>query len=48
MKDLGEEEIGNYYVKKNGQLVRWDGTKLLFIDDVGFTGKTKKRKKKKK
>jgi hypothetical protein len=48
MKDLGEEEIGNYYVKKNGRLVRWDGTKLLFIDDVGFTGKTKKGKKKKK
>jgi hypothetical protein len=47
-KDLGEEEIGNYYVKKNGELVRWDGVKLLKIDDAGFTGKTKKRKKKKK
>jgi len=48
MKDLGEEEIGNYYVNKKGQLLRWDGTQLLFIDDAGFTGKTKKRKKKKK
>ena len=47
-KDLGEEEIGNYYVKKNGELVRWDGVKLLKIDDAGFTGQTKKRKKKKK
>ena len=48
MKDLGEEEIGNYYVNKKGQLLGWDGTQLLFIDDTGFTGKTKKRKKKKK
>jgi hypothetical protein len=47
-KDLGEEEIGNYYVKKNGELVRWDGIKLLKIDDTGFTGEVKKRKKKKK
>ena len=47
-KDLGEEEIGNYYVKKNGELVRWDGVKLLKIDDTGFTGEVKKRKKKKK
>ena len=47
MKDLGEEEIGNYYVKKNGRLVRFVGDgKLLFINDAGFTGKTKKRKKK--
>jgi len=47
MKDLGEEEIGNYYVQKNGELVRFVGDgKLLLIDDVGFTGKTKKRKKK--
>ena len=47
-KDLGEEEVGNYYVKKNGELVRWDGVKLLKIDDTGFTGEIKKRKKKKK
>ena len=45
-KDLGEEETGNYYVKNNGELVRWDGVKLLKIDDTGFTGKIKKRKKK--
>ena len=47
-KDLGEEEIGNYYVKNNGELVRWDGVKLLKINDAGFTGELKKRKKKKK
>jgi hypothetical protein len=47
-KDLGEEEIGNYYVKNNGELVRWDGVKLLKINDAGFTGKVKTRKKKKK
>jgi len=46
-KDLGEEEIGNYYVKNNGELVRFVGDgKLLKIDDTGFTGKIKKRKKK--
>ena len=48
-KDLGEEEIGNYYVRNNGELVRYSGgVKFLKINDPGFAGELKKRKKKKK
>ena len=48
-KDLGEEEIGNYYVRNNGELVRYaGGGKFLTINDPGFAGELKKRKKKKK
>ena len=49
MKDLGDDQIGNYYVKGNGELVRYaGGGKLLKINDAGFTGEIPKRKKKKK
>ena len=48
-KDLGEEEIGNYYVRNNGELVRYaGGGKFLTINDPGFAGELKKRNKKKK
>ena len=42
-EDLGEEEIGNYYVDTNGDLVRWDGSKFLYISDAGFADKKKKK-----
>ena len=49
MKDLDDDQIGNYYVKGNGELVRFaGGTTLLKINDAGFTGEIPKRKKKKK
>ena len=43
LEDLGEEEIGNYYVDTNGDLVRWDGSKFLYISDAGFADKKKKK-----
>jgi len=47
MKDLKEEQIGNYYVKGNGELVRFaGGNKLLKINDTGFFGELKKKNKK--
>jgi len=49
MKDLDDDQIGNYYVKGNGELVRFaGGTTLLKINDAGFTGEIPKKKKKKK
>jgi len=38
-EDLGEEEIGNYYVDTNGDLLRWNGKALLTIKDTGFADK---------
>jgi hypothetical protein len=38
-EDLGEEEVGNYYVDTNGDLLRWNGKVLLTITDKGFADK---------
>jgi hypothetical protein len=42
-EDLGAEQKGNYYVDTNGDLVRWDGSKFLYISDTGFADKKKKK-----
>ena len=42
-EDLGKEEIGNYYVDDEGNLIRWDGKQILFISDEGFFDKKKKK-----
>ena len=42
-EDLGAEQKGNYYVDTNGDLVRWDGSKFLYIGDTGFADKKKKK-----
>ena len=38
-EDLGKEEIGNYYVDDEGNLIRWNGKEILFISDTGFFDK---------
>ena len=42
-EDLGPEQKGNYYVAPNGDLVRWDGSKFLYISDTRFADKKKKK-----
>ena len=39
MEDLGKEEIGNYYVDTNGDLIRWNGKEILYMKDKGFLDK---------
>ena len=38
-EDLGKEEIGNYYVDDEGNLIRWNGKEILFMNDAGFFDK---------
>ena len=38
-EDLGKEEIGNYYVDDEGNLIRWNGKEILFMSDKGFFDK---------
>ena len=38
-EDLGKEEIGNYYVDDEGNLIRWNGKEILFMSDTGFFDK---------
>ena len=41
-EDLGQEEIGNYYVDLNGDLLRWNGKTFLTLEDAGFVDQKKK------
>ena len=41
-EDLGQEEIGNYYVDLNGDLLRWNGKTFLTLEDTGFVDQKKK------